>query len=156
MSNPCTKEGYKILKNRLRKLISNDRQAIIKDIAQARSHGDLKENAEYHAAKEKQGMIEAQIAQLSSTIADAQIIDTTQIKSEKIQFGATVEYEDLATKKIYKWYLVGKDEVDIENQKMSIFSPIAKGLVGKKEGDSVKIKTLKGILNLNILSVEYN
>ncbi len=156
MSNPCTKEGYKILKNRLRKLISNDRHAIIKDIAQARSHGDLKENAEYHAAKEKQGMIEAQIAQLSSTIADAQIIDTTQIKSEKIQFGATVEYEDLTTKKIYKWYLVGKDEVDIENQKMSIFSPIAKGLVGKKEGDSVKIKTLKGILNLNILSVEYN
>ena len=156
MSNPCTKEGYKILKNRLRKLISNDRHAIIKDIAQARSHGDLKENAEYHAAKEKQGMIEAQIAQLSSTIADAQIIDTTQIKSEKIQFGATVEYEDLTTKKIYKWYLVGKDEADIENQKMSIFSPIAKGLVGKKEGDSVKIKTLKGILNLNILSVEYN
>jgi transcription elongation factor GreA len=155
MSNPCTQQGFQMLKDKLQGLISKERPKVIEEIAEARSHGDLKENAEYHAAKEKQAMIEAQIAQLQTSLAEARVIDTKNIDSEKIQFGAIVEYENVATKEISEWQLVGKDEADFTQKKISIFSPIAKGLIGKREGDTVKIITPKGELQLHILSIEY-
>ena len=157
MNNPCTKEGYKALKDKLQQLTSKDRPKVIDEIATARALGDLKENAEYHAAKEKQALLEAQIQELSNSIANANIIDVknSNINKDRIQFGAIVEYENLETNTTSKWQLVGKDEADVEKKKISIFSPIAKGLIGKQEGEQVKIKTPKSTIHLEILSIKY-
>ena len=155
MSNPCTKQGFQQLKERLKELVFKARPKVIAEIAEARSHGDLKENAEYHAAKEKQALIEAQINQISTSIAQADIIDTNKISSDKIQFGAFVEYKNITTGEVFEWQLVGKDEANIEQKKISIFSPIAKALIGKKENDVVKVTTMRGDCELKILFVEY-
>ncbi len=155
MTRPCTATGYKNLKNELEQFIQKERPKVIAEIAEARSHGDLKENAEYHAAKEKQGWIESKIAQLNQSLSELEIIDVAAIKSTKIQFGATVKYENIDTEKISEWQLVSSEEADVQEKKMSLASPIAKNLLGKEVGDYVEIRIPKGIINLKILEIKY-
>ena len=152
---PMTEEGYKALKDELKKLTSVDRPNIIEAIAEARSHGDLSENAEYQYAKEQQSLIEGKIIDLESAIGKAEVIDVKSIKGNDIKFGATVEIEDddRGNKQIYQ--IVGEYESDIENKKLSITSPLARGLIGKTKDDNVEINSPKGLKSYTILSVKY-
>ena len=117
MARPCTPEGYKKLKTELEFLIQKERPKVIAEIAEARSHGDLKENAEYHAAKEKQGWIESRIAELNQSLSELEAIDVSAIKSTKIQFGATVKYENIDTEESVQWQLVSSEEADVQKKK---------------------------------------
>ncbi len=155
MTRPCTSAGYKKLKGELEQLIQKERPKIIAEIAEARSHGDLKENAEYHAAKEKQGWIESRIAELNQSLSDLEIVDVSAVKSTKIQFGATVKYENIDDEETFEWQLVSSEEADVQEKKMSIASPIGKGLLGKEVGDYVEINIPKGTVNLKILEIKY-
>ena len=155
MARPCTPEGYKKLKTELEFLIQKERPKVIAEIAEARSHGDLKENAEYHAAKEKQGWIESRIAELNQSLSELEAIDVSAIKSTKIQFGATVKYENIDTEESVQWQLVSSEEADVQKKKMSIASPIGKSLLGKEIGDYVEVRIPKGIINLKILEIKY-
>ena len=155
MTRPCTSAGYKKLKGELEQLIQKERPKIIAEIAEARSHGDLKENAEYHAAKEKQGWIESRIAELNQSLSDLEIVDVSAVKSTKIQFGATVKYENIDNEETFEWQLVSSEEADVQKKKMSIASPIGKGLLGKEVGDYVEINIPKGTINLKILEIKY-
>ena len=152
---PMTAEGYSRLKDELKKLTSEDRPNIISEIADARSHGDLSENAEYQYAKEQQSLIEGRITDLESSISRAEIIDVKSITGDEIKFGATIEIEDEETEKKQKYQIVGDYESDIENGKLSISSPLARGLIGKSKDDSVDISSPKGQKNYTILSVKY-
>ena len=152
---PMTAEGYKKLQDELRKLISEDRPNIIEAIAEARSHGDLSENAEYQYAKEQQSLIEGKIIDLESAIGKADVIDVKSIKGDGIKFGATVEIEDDESGNKQKYQIVGEYESDIENKKLSITSPLARGLIGKTKNDSVEINSPKGLKSYTILSVKY-
>ena len=152
---PMTAEGYSKLKDELKKLTSEDRPNIILEIAEARSHGDLSENAEYQYAKEQQSLIEGRIADLESSISRAEIIDVKSITGDEIKFGATIEIEDEETEQKRKYQIVGDYESDIENGKLSISSPLARGLIGKSKDDSVEIISPKGQKNYTILSVKY-
>ena len=155
MARPCTPEGYKKLKAELEFLIQKERPKVIAEIAEARSHGDLKENAEYHAAKEKQGWIESRIAELNQSLSDLEIVDVSAVKSTKIQFGATVKYENIDNEETFEWQLVSSEEADVQKKKMSIASPIGKSLLGKEIGDYVEVRIPKGIINLKILEIKY-
>jgi len=152
---PMTSSGYDQLQEELKKLINEDRPNIIAAIAEARSHGDLSENAEYQYAKEQQSLTEGKILELESTTALAEIIDVSQLTGDEIKFGATVEIEDddTANKSIYQ--IVGEYESDIENKKLSINSPLARGLIGKSKGDTVDINSPKGIKSFTVLSVRF-
>ena len=152
---PMTAEGYSKLQDELKKLTSEDRPHIILEIAEARSHGDLSENAEYQYAKEQQSLIEGRIADLESSIGRAEIIDVKSITGDEIKFGATIEIEDEETEQKRKYQIVGDYESDIENGKLSISSPLARGLIGKSKDDSVEIISPKGQKNYTILSVKY-
>ena len=152
---PMTAEGYSKLKDELKKLTSEDRPNIISEIADARSHGDLSENAEYQYAKEQQSLIEGRITDLESSISRAEIIDVKSITGDEIKFGATIEIEDEETEKKQKYQIVGDYESDIENGKLSISSPLARGLIGKSKDDSVDISSPKGQKSYTILSVKY-
>ena len=152
---PMTAEGYSKLQDELKKLTSEDRPHIISEIAEARSHGDLSENAEYQYAKEQQSLIEGRIADLESSISRAEIIDIKSITGNEIKFGATIEIEDEETEKKQKYQIVGDYESDIENGKLSISSPLARGLIGKSKDDSVEINSPKGQKSYTILSVKY-
>ena len=152
---PMTAEGYSRLKDELKKLTSEDRPNIISEIADARSHGDLSENAEYQYAKEQQSIIEGRINDLESSISRAEIIDVKSITGDEIKFGATIEIEDEETEKKQKYQIVGDYESDIENGKLSISSPLARGLIGKSKDDSVDISSPKGQKSYTILSVKY-
>ena len=152
---PMTAEGYTKLQDELKKLTSEDRPKIIEAIAEARSHGDLSENAEYQYAKEQQSLIEGRISDLESSISRAEIIDIKSISGDEIKFGATVEIEDDDTGKKQKYQIVGEYESDIDNKKLSINSPLARGLIGKTEDDSVEINSPKGIKSYTIISVKY-
>tara|TARA_A100001011_G_scaffold161352_1_gene169731 strand:+ start:1489 stop:1962 length:474 start_codon:yes stop_codon:yes gene_type:complete len=152
---PMTAEGYSRLKDELKKLTSEDRPNIISEIADARSHGDLSENAEYQYAKEQQSLIEGRITDLESSISRAEIIDVKSITGDEIKFGATIEIEDEETEKKQKYQIVGDYESDIENGKLSISSPLARGLIGKSKDDSVDISSPKGQKSYTILSVKY-
>lgn len=152
---PITAKGYRRLQDELSHLIKVERPKIIGDIETARAHGDLKENAEYHAAKEKQGFIEGRIQTLNQLLADSEVVDVSKINADDIRFGATVTYEDVNTGETACWKIVGEDETDIENREISIKSPIAQSLLGKEEGDEVNIKVPKGIIEVEIISVEY-
>ena len=152
---PMTAEGYSKLQDELKKLTSEDRPHIISEIAEARSHGDLSENAEYQYAKEQQSLIEGRIADLESSISRAEIIDIKSITGNEIKFGATIEIEDEETEKKQKYQIVGDYESDIENGKLSISSPLARGLIGKSKNDSVEINSPKGQKSYTILSVKY-
>ena len=152
---PMTQEGYEKLQDELKKLTSKDRPSIIAAIAEARGHGDLSENAEYQYAKEQQSLIEGRISDLESTISRAEIIDIKNMTGNDIKFGATVEIEDDESSKKYKYQIVGEYESDIENKKISITSPLARGLIGKSKDDNVEVNSPKGIKSYTIISVKY-
>ncbi len=150
-----TAEGYLKLQNELKKLISVERPNIIAAIAEARGHGDLSENAEYQYAKEQQSLIEGRISDLESAIGRAEVIDIKSIGGDDVKFGATIEIEDDDTGKKQIYQIVGEYESDIENKKISINSPLARGLIGKTKNDSVEINSPKGIKNYTIISIKY-
>ena len=133
-SYPMTQAGYESLKSELKQLTSKDRPAVINAISTAREHGDLKENAEYHAAKEQQGFIEGRIQELNEKLALANVIDITKLSGEKVVFGATVSFVDVDTEKESSYQIVGADESDLQKNKISISSPIARALIGKSAG----------------------
>ena len=152
---PMTSSGYEKLQEELKKLINEDRPNIIAAISEDRSHGDHSENAEYQYAKEQQSLIEGKIKELESTSALAEIIDVAQLSGKEIKFGATVQIEDDESLNKSTYQIVGEYESDIENKKLSINSPLARGLIGKTKGDIVEINSPKGVRSYTILSVTY-
>jgi len=153
---PMTVEGAKRLKAELHRLKTVDRPAIITAIAEARSHGDLAENADYDAAKERQGFIEGRIAEVERRLALAQIIDPAEIDADgRIVFGATVELVDSGTQDRVTYKIVGEDEADLKQGKISVASPIARALIGKSEGDTAEVRAPGGLREYEILAVRY-
>ena len=152
---PMTALGYKKLNEELKKLINKDRPEIISAISEARSHGDLSENAEYQYAKEQQSLIEGKIIDLESLIAQADVIEIKKLSGNEIKFGATVKILDDETNEELKYQIVGEYESDIENKKLSIISPLARGLIGKSKDDNVEINSPKGMKSYTIISVKY-
>jgi transcription elongation factor GreA len=153
---PITLRGAEALRNELRKLKSESRPAIIKAIAEARSHGDLSENAEYHAAREQQGFIEGRIQELEAKLGSAEVIDVTTLDAGgRVVFGATVELEDEDSGAHLTWQIVGEDEADIKAGRVSVGSPIARALVGKQAGDSVEVAAPGGARSYEIIAVRY-
>jgi len=154
-SNVMTKKGYEELKEKLRKMKVFDRQEIIKEVQTAAAHGDLSENAEYDAAKEKQGFIESKIQEFENKLATARVIDTSTLSSDKVVFGATVVLEDEDKGGEVTYQIVGIDEADLELGKISISSPIARALIGKEEGDDVEVKTPGGLRCYSIVEIRF-
>jgi len=153
---PLTVNGANKLKEELTQLKSVERPQIIQAIADAREHGDLKENAEYHAAKEQQGFVEGRIKEIEGKLGNAQIIDVKELNAEgKVVFGATVEICDEDTGKSVTYQIVGDDEADIKQGKISVSAPIARALIGKQEEDVVEVNTPGGIKEYEIVSVRY-
>lgn len=152
---PITTEGKQLLEAELKQLLSVERPAVIQAIEEARAHGDLKENAEYAAAKEKQSFIEGRIQHINGVIAGAQVIDPSTLNYPHIVFGATVQLTDSDSGNKVTYKIVGMDEADITKHKISIGSPIARALIGKKTGDEVKVATPKGATTYEICGVEY-
>jgi len=153
---PLTSRGAEKLRDELQQLKSVKRPAVIKAIAEARAHGDLKENAEYHAAREQQSFIEGRINDIEGKLSNAQVIDVTQMSaSGKVVFGATVDLSDEDSGKEVTYQIVGEDEADIKANRISITSPIARALIGKVEGDTAEVKTPGGIKTYEILAVKY-
>ena len=153
---PLTVAGAEKLKAELQQLKSVARPEVIAAIAEARSHGDLSENAEYEAAKDKQGFIEGRIAELESKLSHAQIIDPKEIHAEgKIVFGATVTVSDVETDEEATYQIVGDDEADIKTGKISVNSPIARAMIGKEEGDVAEVQAPSGVREYDILNVQY-
>jgi transcription elongation factor GreA len=147
---PMTRGGYETLQKELKNLKSRVRPQVIEAIRIAREHGDLSENAEYHAAKEQQGLVEAKIRQLEDKIARAQVIDTKGISSDRVVFGATIVLTDLITGEEKTFQLVGEDEVDHQKGKISIKSPVGRALVGHKVGQLVRVEVPKGTVEYEI------
>ncbi len=154
--NIMTKQGYEDLKEKLRKMKAVDRQEVIKEIAAAAAHGDLSENAEYDAAKEKQSFLEGKIKEYETKIATAQVIDTANLSSERVVFGATVQMEDVDKGEEVTYKIVGVDEADVNQGKISISSPIARALIGKEEGDDVTVRTPGGVRNYAIIEISFS
>jgi transcription elongation factor GreA len=153
---PITINGLKNLKSELEDLKNNQRPKVVEAIAEARSHGDLKENAEYHAAKEQQGLIEGRVVAINDIIARANVIDVTKIENNgKVIFGSTVKVKDLETDKKISYKLVGQDEADIKKNLIFFRSPIGKSIIGKDKGEMVTVNTPSGERNFEILDVEY-
>jgi transcription elongation factor GreA len=153
---PLTARGAEQLKEELRRLKSEERPKVVEAIATARAHGDLKENAEYHAAKEQQGLMEARIRDIEAKLGNAQIIDVTALTPDgKVVFGATVHLVDTADGSETRYRIVGEDEADIKAGLLSIGSPIARAIIGKREGDEVEVTTPGGKRAYEIASVEY-
>ena len=150
-----TATGYQKLQNELKQLVNKERPNIIAAIAEARTHGDLSENAEYQYAKEQQSLIEGKISELEDSIAKAEIIDVSNLKGKEIMFGATVKIEDDETSEQSTYQIVGEYESDIENKKLSINSPLARGLIGKTKNDVVEINSPKGIKIYTVISVKF-
>jgi transcription elongation factor GreA len=157
MTEPITVNGAQKLQDELNDLINNKRQKVIQAIAEAREHGDLKENAEYHAAKEEQGHIESRIQEIQLLLSNAEIIDITKVeqKNKTVVFGATIELSDLDNETKTKFKIVGNDEADIENGLISYKSPVASALIGKEKGDFVSVSTPKGEKNYEVVKVVY-
>ena len=153
---PVTVNGHELLQTELKQLKSVERPAIIKAIAEAREHGDLKENAEYHAAKEQQGFIEGRIKEIEGKLSNVQVIDVTELNAKgKVIFGSTVELLDVATDKEITYKIVGEDEADIKNGLLSFSSPIARALISREEGDEIEFSAPDGVRNYEILEVRY-
>ena len=153
---PMTRNGVERLKEELQQLKSQDRPNIIQAIAEARAQGDLSENAEYDAAKEKQGFIEGRISEIEAKLSNVQIIDPASLNAEgKCVFGATIDLEDLDAEKKVTYQIVGDDEADIKSSKISISSPIARALIGKELGDIIEVETPGGIKSYEIMDVKY-
>ena len=154
-SYPMTQEGYDQLKTELKHLTSIERPEVINAIAEARAHGDLSENAEYHAAKERQGYIEGRIQELNGKLSSANVIDVSKLSGDKIIFGATVKFVDVDTDDEKCFKIVGEDEADLEKNMISVNSPIARALIGKKEGDTLVIPIPKGSIEVEVLDVQF-
>jgi transcription elongation factor GreA len=153
---PMTVAGAEMLRDELQRLKTIERPKIINAIAEARAHGDLKENAEYHAAREQQGFIEGRILEIESKLSSAQVIDVTAIENTgKVIFGTTVKMTKLNTSIEVNYKIVGDDEADINKNKISISSPIARALIGKYEGDVVEVRTPDGAIEYEIIEVEH-
>jgi transcription elongation factor GreA len=152
---PMTGEGYTALDEELKRLKSQERPTVIAAIAEARSHGDLSENAEYHAAKERQGWIEGRIAEIEDKIARAQVIDVSKLSGSQVKFGATVSVVDEDTEEEARYQIVGEHEADVRSGKISIASPIARAMIGKETGDVVEVNTPGGVKAYEILKVEW-
>jgi transcription elongation factor GreA len=152
---PMTANGYESLQAELKKLLNEDRPNIIEAIAEARSHGDLSENAEYQYAKEQQSLIEGKIVDLESAVSRAEVIDVKSLEGGDIKFGATVEIEDDDIREIVTYQIVGDYESDIKNNKLSVSSPLARGLINKTVDDVVEINSPKGQKSYTIKSVKY-
>ncbi len=152
---PITKTGYDALNAELKTRKSIERPAIIKAIAEAREHGDLSENAEYHSAKERQGFIEGRIKELESLISRADVIDPAKMSGTTIRFGATVELIDENTDQERTYQIVGEPEADINAGRLNMRSPLARALIGKEEGDSVEVAAPGGKRSYEVLSVRY-
>ena len=150
-----TPGGYESLKAELKQLTTKDRPAVISAISTAREHGDLKENAEYHAAKEQQGFIEGRIQELNEKLALANVIDITKLSGDKVVFGATVSFVDVDTDEESIYQIVGADESDLKQNKISISSPIASALIGKSVGDFLTIPIPKGKIEVEIMKIEF-
>lgn len=152
---PMTIEGYQKLEAELQRLKAVERPRIIQAIAEARTHGDLSENAEYHAAKEAQGLNEAKVADLEDKISRADVIDVTKLSGNTVKFGATVRLVDEDTEEKVTYKIVGEFEADVKSGKVSITSPIARALIGKGKGDAVEVTTPKGTRSYEVLKVDY-
>lgn len=152
---PMTPEGYQRLQEELKHLIRVERPRVVQDIAEARDHGDLSENAEYDAAKERQGFIEGRIAEINSKMARAQIIDVSTIDTDKVVFGATVTVYDDESESESTYRIVGEDESDIKQGLISVSSPVAKALIGHRVDDQVQVKVPSGIRIYEIIDIKY-
>ncbi len=152
---PMTPGGHKTLSEEYRRRTAEDRPKIIADISEARAHGDLSENAEYHAAKEQQSLNEGRIKELESLLALAEIIDVTKLTGSTVKFGATVKLVDEDTEKETSYQIVGDAEADLTKRRISISSPIARALIGKEVGDSVEVAAPGGARNYEILDVKF-
>ena len=153
--HPMTPAGHAKLKEELGRLKNEERPRIIREIGTAREHGDLSENAEYHAAKDRQGMIEARISELESKIGLAEIIDISNLSGDHIQFGAKVTVVNEETEEESTYQIVGADEAEVNEGRLSISSPLARALIGKSSGDAIEINTPGGARNYKILAVKY-
>lgn len=152
---PMTADGFRRLEEELRTLKTVERPAVIRAIAEARAHGDLSENAEYHAAKEKQGFIEARVAEIEDKLSRADVIDVSKLSGKDVKFGATVTIADEDTDEELTYQIVGADESDIKQNRLSISSPLARALIGKKQGDSVEVAAPGGSKAYEIVKVKF-
>jgi transcription elongation factor GreA len=152
---PMTAEGYSALDAELKRLKTVERPSVIAAISEARAHGDLSENAEYHAAKERQAFIETRVAEIEDKIARAQVIDVSKLSGKQVKFGATVNLIDEDTGAKAKYKIVGEDEADVKDGKISITSPIARALIGKEEGDVVEVMAPGGAKSYEVVKVKY-
>ncbi|MEO1092872.1 MAG: transcription elongation factor GreA [Pseudomonadota bacterium] len=152
---PMTPEGHSRLVAELKRLKSEERPSVIKSIAEAREHGDLSENAEYHAARERQSFIEGRILELEDKLARADVIDVRLQNGSKVMFGAQVQLVDEETDEQQTYRIVGPDEAEIENGLLSIYSPVAQALIGKEAGDTVEVTTPGGVRYFEILGVNF-
>ena len=150
-----TGEGYQALDDELRRLKTQERPSVIAAISEARSHGDLSENAEYHAAKERQGWIEGRIAEIEDKISRAQVIDVSKLSGAQVKFGATVTVVDEDTEEEARYQIVGEHEADVKGGKVSITSPIARAMIGKEVGDVVEVNTPGGVKAYEILKLDW-
>jgi len=152
---PITKKGYEALQTELERLKKVERPKNIKEIEEARGHGDLSENAEYHAAKERQSHIQGRIRDLEHKLAEAQIIDTSKLSTEKVVFGATVTVKDVQNGTKQRYMLVGQDEGDLKNGKISVQSPVGRALIGKRVGETLEVKTPAKVVEYEVLDIRF-
>jgi transcription elongation factor GreA len=150
-----TSEGYTRLQEEAKRLKSIERPAIIRAIAEARTHGDLSENAEYHAARERQSFIEGRLMELEDKIARAEVIDTSKLSGSVVKFGATVTLADEETDEEQTFRIVGEDEADVKDGRLSVASPLARALIGKGKGDSVEVSTPRGAKSYEVVTVAF-
>lgn len=152
---PMTGRGYQVLVDEMKRLKSVERPKNVREIEEAREHGDLSENAEFHAAKDRQSLLDIQIREIEDRLARAQVVDISKLSGDKIVFGATVSLADGDTGDKVVYQIVGDHEAEPKNGKISISSPVARALIGKSEGDEVQVRTPTGVRTFEILSVEY-
>ena len=152
---PMTAPGFNRLQEELKRLKSVDRPAIIRQIAEARDHGDLAENAEYHSARERQSFIEGRVLELEDKIARAEIIDVSKLSGKIVKFGATVTLADEETDEKVVYQIVGEDEADISQRRLSVTSPLARALIGKGIGESVEVSTPRGARSYDVVKVAF-
>jgi len=152
---PMTADGFQRLEEELRHLKLNERPAVIRQIAEAREHGDLSENAEYHAARERQSFIEGRVAELEDKIARAEVIDVSKLSGKQVKFGATITVVDEDTDEKNSYQIVGPDEADVGAKRLSITSPLARAVIGKKVGDTVEVTTPNGSKSYEIVRVAF-
>lgn len=152
---PITRNGLDSLKAELKRLLTEERPAVQRALAEARAHGDLSENAEYHAAKERQGFIEGRIQEISARLPKLKVVEPAQARSDKVAFGATVTFENVETGETSTYQIVGPDEADLEAGRISFQSPIARALIGRTEGDVVTIRIPRGEIEVEIAEIEF-